>query len=213
MNYLAIALVLLIIAILYFAYGYLTNNSLTAGLQPLSNVLSVNADEKLINPGSPTYSYQAWLYIQTPPVGKTVVFQRGVDFGVYLNGATMTVETAGKTIMTITDSFPMQKWTYLAINCINGKNVEAYLNGKLAKTITVSTAMTSNAKTPLTIGSTGLAGGYITKMTRLPSSLDAATVYANYLSGNGLSSFLSIPYGMNLELTSGEDMSRVIKIW
>jgi hypothetical protein len=212
MNYLAIALVLIIVAILYFTYNYMTNNSLTAGLQPLSNVISVDADEKLINPGSPTYSYQAWLYIQNPPTAKTVLFQRGTDFGVYLNGSTLTIESGGKTIMTVTDSFPMQKWTYLAINSINGKNVEAYLNGKLAKTIAVSTPMTVNAKTPLTIGSSGLSG-YVSKMTRLPSSLDAATVYANYLSGNGLSSFLSIPYGMNLEITSGEDMSRVIKLW
>jgi len=214
MEYLAIVLLLVLAFVIYMGYRYVTDNSLTSGQQPLNTVLTVNPETKFVNPGSSTYSYQAWLYIQSPPNSKATVLQRGTDLGIYLTGTVLTVESGNKTIVTITESFPIQKWTYLVVNVINNKTVEAYLNGKLVKTIAVSTPIQTNAKTVLTVGSAALAGSSIAKMIRLPQSLDAQTVFNNYLKGTGTTSFGSAAtYGLNLELTEGDNASRVVKLF
>jgi hypothetical protein len=214
MNYLAIALLLVVLALGYYVYTYVTDNTLTAGQQQLNNVLTVNPETKFINPGSSTYSYQAWLYIQSAPSAKSPILQRGSDLAINMFGTKLTVESSNKTVVTITESFPIQKWTYLVVNVLNGKTVEAYLNGKLVKTVAVTTPVPTNAKTPLTVGSAAFSGSYIAKMIRLPSALDAQTVYTNYLKGNGVSgSFAWASYGLNLELSDADTGSRVVKLF
>ena len=227
MNYLAIGLIFVILIILYYVYYYLTNKSLTAGLQPLDKPVTITY-ENMINPNALTYNYQAWVYISTPPRGKVPLFYRTLssrdpnNFEVNLEGQTLTL-SAGKgddepqKIMVITNNFTIQKWIYLAINVINTQTFEVYINGKLAKTVSVPT---SNAPIPISkmsnlyIGNVNLKG-YITKFTRLTSILDAKTVWNNYLSGNGLDNSLSsmVPYGLKMSVSKGEDIQRVITVF
>lgn len=229
MNYLAIGLVFIILIILYFIYNYFTNNTLTSGLQPLNKQLTITYD-KLINPNSNTYSYQMWIYISSPTAESTRIFYRGnntsasirPEFEVNINGQELTLNAGTgsvdpEKIMNITSNCPIQKWTYLVINVHNLKTIEAYINGKLAKTINVSkpsdltpTFRTSN----LYIGNSSL-NGYVTKFTRLPKTIDAKTVWQIYLSGNGLSSFFSslMPYGLNMSISNGEDIVRVVNVF
>ena len=226
MNYLAIGLVIVIIIILYYVYYYMTNNTLTSGLQELKKPLTVTY-EKLINPNSLTYSYQTWIYLSSPTAPSTKIFYRGdssnSEFEVAINGQTLTLQAgtgsvAPSQVMTITTNFPIQKWTYLVINVSNLSTFEAYINGKLAKTVNVSGGSSSlvpmSKTSSLYIGNTSLTG-YVTKFTRLPKVLDAKTVWDNYLSGNGLSSFLAslMPYGLNMSISNGEDVVRVVNMW
>jgi hypothetical protein len=198
---------------------------LTSGLQSLNKPILVNY-EKLKNPNSYTYSYQCWLYISSPPKTSTTVFARGKEvnnnFEVKLNGQSLVLNagtgsppTPTTKIMTITDSFPIQKWTYLVINVHNLKTFEAYINGKLAKTVHVQTSPVPFSKTSsLTIGN-GDMNGYVTKFTRKEKTLDAQTVWNNYLSGNGLNNMFAslIPYGLNMSISKGEDVQRVVNIF
>lgn len=227
MNYLAIVLILIIIIILYYVYYYLTNTSLTSGLTPLDKQVTVTYD-KMTNPNSLTYSYQAWIYISSPTSGKTPIFCRTIspgefnNFELNLNGQVLTLsagkgDVAPRQIMVITNNFIIQKWIYLAINVLNTQTFEVYINGKLAKTVNVTSA---NAPIPISkmsnlyIGDTNLKG-YVTKFTRLTSSLDAKTVWNNYLSGNGMNNSLStiVPYGLKMSVSKGEDVQRVITVF
>ena len=209
-------------------YYYLTNTELTSGLQELNKQLEVKY-EKLKNPNALTYSYQCWLYISSPTSGPVSLFGRQntsatgtYEFKVELSGQTLLLKAGlgtsdPNTIMTITDSFPLQKWTYLVVNVYNMKTFEAYLNGKLAKTVNVSNVsdVTPSSKTSsLKIGSADLAG-YVTKFIRLPIALDAKTIWNTYLEGNGLTSYFSslIPYGLNMSISKGEDIQRIVKIF
>jgi hypothetical protein len=228
MNYLAIGLIIILIIVIYYMYYYLTNTELTSGLLELNKQLEVKY-EKLKNPNSLTYSYQCWLYISSPTAGPVSLFGRQNtsangkhEFEVALSGQTLLLK-AGQgtsepnTIMTITDSFPLQKWTYLVINVYNMKTFEAYLNGKLAKTVNVSNVneVTPSSKTSnLKIGNANLSG-YVTKFIRLPITLDAKTIWNTYLAGNGLTSYFSslIPYGLNMSISKGEDIQRIVKIF
>lgn len=225
MNYLAIGLIIVLLIVLYYIYYFLTNNTLTSGLQPLNTPLSVTYD-KLINPNSPTYSYQTWIYVSGLSSDKRQIFYKGpsstnAEFEVALTGQVLKV-SAGQgnvpptEIMTVTDNFPIQKWVHLVVNVYNLKTFEAYLNGKLVKTVaSSSTNLTPSSKTTnLNIGATGFTG-YVTKFTRLPSTLDAKTVWGIYLSGNGLNNFLAalLPYGLNMSVSNGEDVVRVINVF
>ena len=223
MNYLAIGLAIILLIVIYYIYYYFTNNTLTAGLQPLKTPLTVTYD-KLVKPNSYTYSYQAWIYLSSL-TGKNQIFYRGssannAEFEVDISGQTLMLfagkdDAAPKQIMTITDNFPIQKWVYLVINVNNLKTYEAYINGKLAKTVNVTTETTPNSSTTsLYIGNTALSG-YITKFTRLPSTLDAQQIWKIYLSGNGLNNILTalMPYGLNMSVSTGEDVVRVINVF
>jgi hypothetical protein len=227
MNYLAIGLGCIIIAIIYYFYIYVTNNNLTAGLQPLNQQLSFTYD-KLSNPSSYTYSYQLWLYVSNPVSQNTRIFYRGSsgsnpysEFELDLNGTQLTLNASNgsdnspKQIMSITQNFPVQKWVYLVINVFNLQTFEVYMNGKLAKTVNTSTSIVPSSKTSsLYIGDSSVTG-YTTKFSRLPKTLDAKTIWNNYLSGNGLANFFTslFPYGLNMTISSGEDITRSIRLF
>ena len=227
MNYLAAGLAIIILILVYYMYYYFTNTSLTAGLQDLHAPVTVPY-QKLTNPGALTYSYQCWLFLSAPTAGPQPIIYRGAgtagsynEFEVDLSGQQLTLmagpggSTAPSLVMTITPNFPIQKWTYLVINVTNLKTYEAYLNGKLVKTVNVTKNLkpSSNMST-LFIGNAAITG-YATMVTRTTTVLDAKTVWNNYLSGNGLNNFFSnlIPYGLTMSIANGEDVQRVFKLF
>ena len=231
MNYLAIGLIFIILIILYYVYYYFTNNTLTSGLQPLDKPITITYD-KMTNSNALTYSYQTWLYISSPPSGNTPLFFRKLpggsaefsNFSVDLSGQILTLNAGKgdsaslKRIMTITQNFPIQKWIYLVINVLNTQTFEVYINGKLVKTVNVTSAdspIPTSKMSNLYIGNAVLTGGYVSKFTRLTSTIDAKTAWNNYLSGNGLNNTLTaiIPYGLNMSISKGEDVQRVITVF
>lgn len=225
MNYLAVILVFVIVILLYMFYSYLTNTSLTSGLQKLVEPLTFGPS-KLDKPGSATYSYQCWLFINDVNSAGSIFYRKGTgtnatkDFDVSLNANTLTINagtssSGPNTIMTVTTEFPLQKWVYLVINVYTSGTVEAYINGKLIKTVKVdATAIKPKALSPLTVGGGG-PKGYVTKFTRLSKTLNAETVQKNYFSGNGISTFFSsmIPYGLTMAISKGEEVQRSIKVF
>ncbi len=224
MNYLVIGLVCIMVIILYYAYYYMTNKSLTSGLMKL-NQPTTKQYQELKNPTAMTYSYQCWLYFSGPGNG-AAVFSRGTtphfDFRVDLSGQELilkggTGDSAPTQIMSITPNFPMQKWTYLVINVSNLKMYEAYINGKLVKTVTVANPNNykpTSKMSDLVVGNAALSG-YVTKFIRETTVMDAKTVWNTYLNGNGLNNFFSnlIPYGLTMTVSTGEDVQRIFKMF
>jgi len=163
--------------------------------------------------------------MSTNPTTETILFKRSGDstnhdFVVSLTNTTLKIkagkgEGVPKLIMTVTDKFPLQKWVYLVINVYNSGTVEAYMNGRLVKTVQTPAAdIKPSAVSPLVIGNSSL-NGYVTKFTRLPITLDAQTVQKNYYNGNGISNIFStlVPYGLNLTISKGEDVQRSITVF
>jgi hypothetical protein len=226
MNYLVIGLVFILVIILYYAYYYLTNNTLTSGLQELKKPTTKQYQD-LKNPTAITYSYQCWLYFTAPGPANTPVFSRGPaattnEFEVILDGQELILKggkglAAPTTIMSITKHFPMQKWTYLVINVSNLQTYEAYINGKLVKTVTVTDSTKfkpDSSMSSLVVGNATLSG-YVTKFIRDTTVMDAKTVWTTYLSGNGLSNYFSalMPYGLTMSIANGEDVQRIFKFF
>jgi hypothetical protein len=229
MNYLVIGLLLILIIILYYSYRYFTNKTLTSGLQKLETPTTL-AYHELKASTAITYNYQCWLYLSAPTSKSTPLFSRGIseannysEFSVELDGQKLVLKGGNggtselKQIMLVTNNFPIQKWTHLVINVSNLSTYEAYINGKLVKTVNVSNSAnfkpTSNTSS-LVIGNTGLAG-YVTKFTRETNAMDAKNVWNEYLSGNGINNVFSniIPYGLTMTVANGEDVQRVFNIF
>jgi hypothetical protein len=166
------------------------------------------------------------LYISKPTSAQEKIFYRQTasgEFEVDISGQSLDLKagtgdagTSPTQIMNITAQFPIQKWTYLVVNVYNMKTFEAYINGKLAKTVNIGDMnVTPTFKTStLYIGNTNISG-YVTKFIRRDKTLDAKTVWQNYLSGNGLTSYFSsfIPYGLNMSISKGEDVQRIVNVF
>lgn len=225
MNYLVLGLVFILIIVIYYLYLFLTNTSLTAGLQQLNQPVT-KTYQTLVTPTAITYSYQFWVYLSAPPGRSQPIFSRGNpdgqnknDFEVDISGQQLVLkcgagdQVAPNQIMLITNNFPIQKWTYVVINVFNLSTFEAYINGKLAKTVNATVTKPTSKMSNLVIGNSALSG-YITKFTRTPKTMDAKEVWTTYLSGNGLSNFFSsiIPYGLTMSIANGEDAQRMFKI-
>ena len=226
MNYLATILVVVIAIITYYLYYFITNNELTSGLQSLDKQTIVDYN-KLKNPNTYTYSYQCWLYMSTTTGSEKKIYYRKTsnsdDFPVFeidLNGQELQLKvgpgsSAPTKIMTITSELPIQKWTYLVVNVYNMQTFEAYINGKLAKTV-----QSPNASKPISnrnnlyIGGCGSIG-YVTKFNRTDKVMDAKNVWDTYLGGNGLNNLFNslIPYGLSLGISKGEELQRSVKLF
>jgi hypothetical protein len=195
MNYTIIVLVFIILMMLYMAYIYMTNTSLSSGVQPLNPTTAQTIPwTKLQNPSSSTYHYEGWVYVTNKLGSAKEILKRGTD-SLKLNGTTLTFAYSGGSIEITTD-FPLQKWVYIIVNVVNGTIVEVYLNGKLVltKQVTLTIPIT---KSELTYGETGGIEGYITKVKRDPVALTPDEAWKTYLEGNGLATFSNFLAGYN----------------
>lgn len=194
MNYTIIVLVFIILMMLYMAYLYMTNTSLSSGVQPLNTVQTVPWT-KIQNPSSSTYHYEGWVYVKTKPSGAKIIIKRGTDI-LKLEGTTLTFNYATSSSIEITTDFPLQKWVYIVVNVVNTNIVEVYLNGKLVITKQVTITI-PGTKEDLTYGEASGIEGYITKVKRDPVALSPDEAWKTYLEGNGLATFSNFLAGYN----------------
>lgn len=200
MNYTIIVLVFIIFMMLYMGYLYMTNTTLTSGVESLNTSHTIGWT-RLQNPSSSTHHYEGWVYIKQKPAAIKTIYARGAGVNLYLDGTTLKVANANTGTITTyatVDDFPLQKWVYFVINVVNGNIIEVYLNGKLVQTKQMSTSLAAvSAKTDLLYGESAGIEGYITKMKRDPVALTPDEVWKKYLEGNGLANFSNFLAGYN----------------
>ena len=184
MDSAVITMILLILLALYGLYVFIQAWSiLTTGLVDLSVKQTIPASS-ISSPASINFYYSAWLYINANSNGSILV--REIE--VYIDRPSTLNLIVSRNTLTITEHFPTNRWVFFVLNVINGQFVEVYLNGKLVKSIQLSSQMSTPDQTKaLTVGNVHgkTLSGYMTKLIRNPSNIDAATVWATYLQGNG----------------------------
>jgi len=176
------------------AYLYMTNTSLSSGVQPLTSQQTVSWT-KIQNPSSSTYHYEGWVYVKTKPDSEQIIIKRGTD-SLKLNGTTLTFKYSSSGSIEITTDFPLQKWVYVVVNVVNRTIVEVYLNGKLVITKQVTVTI-PGTKEDLTYGNASGIDGYIAKVKRDPVALTPDEAWKTYLEGNGLATFSNFLAGYN----------------
>jgi hypothetical protein len=114
---------------------------------------------------------------------------------------------SGYKIINIKENIPIQKWTHVVIST-NDKLIECYLDGKLVKTQSESSAIlcapTAGAYT-INIGKQEVqkkSDTFVTKLQRVPKAADAKTVKKLYDKGPGIGLETKISqYDLKLQLT------------
>jgi hypothetical protein len=202
MNYTFVVLGVILVVVLYILYKVFTEKKTElATYRKLGGTVSFS---DLKNPGSGSYYISIWLYVPNKLDADTKIYE--INGGLTLtlkNDNSLTVSKDGGTpaLFTITDSFPLQRWTCVIVS-VGGGVIDAYLDGKMVKSVKVVPTNPSASST-LTEGEQTNGTIYIAKFERIPKVIDAQTAYEIYMAGNGgngLVQFLK-RFGISLTLT------------
>lgn len=215
-----ILFVILIIVILFVLYNVMyaknsivNQNYLGAGLIPIKM-------NTLKNFQSTSYYYEIWIYVNSvdkaevaPTTTTTTIagptnlpgnifyIDNCISLDTY-NNSTLNVNVLNNPISTIvaTPALHMHKWIQIIIS-VDNYLLDIYLNGKLVKSIELSSSNGVPFPTNDTYLNFGKADAYIAEFNRMTTRLTTDIAWKSYLSGNtGL-----IPMHANLTLTSDVD--------
>ena len=203
MNYTFVVLGVILVVVLYILYKVFTEKKTElATYRKLGGTVSFS---DLKNPGSGSYYISIWLYVPNKLAADTKIYEinRGLTLTLK-NDNSLTVSKGGVSSepFTITDSFPLQRWTCVIVS-VGGGVIDAYLDGKMVKSVK---DVPSNPSASSTLTEGALGNGdiiYIAKFERIPKVIDAQTAYEIYMAGNGgngLVQFLK-RFGISLTLT------------
>jgi hypothetical protein len=206
-----VGMVILVIVLLYILYVYFVKKSST--LTKSANLNSANPDITALNSGQSTrYAYCIWVFINTWNASATanpVIFQRTNNIKLYMDKTKPTLfcqitqDPAGnsKDIM-ITDNFPIQAWTCVAISADN-QIIDCYIDGKLVNSSKLPNAPktpTDSATAPVKLG-TGW-DCYVAGFQNWSGPIGPQEAWNTYIQGNGsaLSQYFA-SYGITLSVS------------
>jgi hypothetical protein len=179
-----------------------------------AEVINLNTDtftitnKKIKNPSSVRCSYGLWVYVNSWSLTDKVICTAQVpntipNFKLYLDAKNPTLKCDIRTIknntiqsVTVTNNFPIQRWVYIVIS-IDGPVVDCYLDGKLVKSQQITDLPNMSGLYDI---SCGKFDAYITSLSRDSAASDPQTVWNNYMTGNGYTSFSS-NYGFAVSVT------------
>jgi len=208
----------------------------------LGTQLSLGVTNTLIpittNTTSYNYNYGVWVYVNTWDTtgSKLIVQSDDSKFALYIDNGTPTLKlfiasTNGSstyngnsgTTIAITQNFPIQAWTHVALN-VSQNYVDCYINGKLLKSVFINGGITQPQVNNVIVGGGSNYGkqtdqrqrtqGFdatIAKLTRQPTNVSPQDVWAAYMKGNGLNSWLTA-YGVNIDLTKNGNIANTVTV-
>jgi hypothetical protein len=203
----AIIILVLIFAIvaLYYVAVIFNPEYLVRDPTTLKGVSTISAKE-LDSAGASRYYYGGWFYIEnnTPPDKDNILFNRGKDFICALKGSTLKVyvNNTDNAAASITDGIvtgasneiisvsnvPFQKWAHIVLH-VDGPQIDAYVDGKLAQSNKHNTIINSTATTDITFGNK-YTEGRLTRFKRPAANINAQGVYSDYMLGSGQGSVM-----------------------
>uniref|UniRef100_A0A6C0HIW9 Uncharacterized protein n=1 Tax=viral metagenome TaxID=1070528 RepID=A0A6C0HIW9_9ZZZZ len=204
MNYTFVVLGVILVVILYILYNVFTQGKTElASYRKLSGVTTKLSDLK--SPASPKYYILIWLYVTKLPTagaGLNIYTLGDLKLTLMPSGVLQYTPVLNKTT-TITDNFPLERWTCVILS-VTGSGIDAYMDGKLIKSQSVTEMATPTASSTIVEGSgTDAANVFIAKFERVPNTIDPSDAWDKYMAGNGgnpLYNFLK-RFGVNLILS------------
>ena len=195
MNYIIIVLGIIVLIHVYILYKYFTTSASTLSAKTNLNSTTALSIPITDNPQSVRYAYGLWISVNTWNSVAKNIFARAAQITLDLGASSPTLTcTIGQTCaggatvtgpMTLTNNFPIQKWTYIVVS-VDGQMVDLYLDGLLIKSVQLNCpAVQPGATTPVTLGT-----GYdaqVSGFQRWATPLNPQDVWSNYIKGNGSS--------------------------
>jgi hypothetical protein len=226
MNWFIVLGVSITIILLYILYLYFQNyTTISSGVVNLNQTVpSVVVND---NPSSYQYSFGSWVYVNSwnnnnyKPL-LTIPNQ----FSLYLDQTTPTLffevsqNCGGNSQLnptpkiTITDDFPLQRWTYVTV-VVDNYFIDLYLDGKLVQSIKLN-CMQSIPTGAVSIhmgGSPAITNDImLAKVYRWSYTLAPRDVWNNYISGNGVSTSFN-SYGMAIDILKNNTTQNTFRIF
>lgn len=233
-------LLLYILYTLFFVSAQLISNPVDLHLPTKGSAELQYASDKLKNPGSTKYSYEAWIYIDSNAPGTNNVLFHRDHLYLALNGSSLKIyhdvsgniadsvgtsalsdyganvyipSTIDSPTATITSTFPFQRWVQVAIN-VDGNAVDIYLEGQLVQTITANFGTSATLK-PAGLGAgNGVTVGKLKDFIYKPAVISPQDVYNSYMRHNslaGMGGFFS-KYGIDMSLLKSNESLFDIKL-
>jgi len=155
---------------------------------------------KLASPSAVNFTYTIWVFVNSMNTG--TIFNRDGDTHLRLEqptGKLIAEMGTNKEKIEITNNFPMQKWVCVTIS-VNQKIMDAYIDGKMVKSVKLSESFNVTKDSPITFGND--VDIYISNFERVPSPTDPKSAYDKYLAGSGGASLISTLLGnLNVNLS------------
>jgi hypothetical protein len=192
----------LIIVILYLLYLYLfdTSNELKDFVK-IDKQVSVDVN----SPSSTRYAYGIWIYVgEWNSSAIKTIYSHGGDGQGNMNGGELYLEQLTPTLkykdtngneVSITDNFPIQKWTHILVSVDNNIG-DFYLDGKLVRSADMGTGATPSASN-VSLGA--ISNTHIAKFTRWTTPINPQAAYDVYMKGNGQTGMLPA-YGIDISV-------------
>ena len=202
MNYSLVIIGVLIIVILYLLYLYLfdTSNELKDFVK-IDKQVSVDVN----SPSSTRYAYGIWIYVgEWNSSAIKPIYSHGDDGQGNMNGGELYLEQLTPTLkykdtngneVSITDNFPIQKWTHILVSVDNTIG-DFYLDGKLVRSADMGTGATPSASN-VSLGA--ISNTHIAKFTRWTTPINPQAAYDVYMKGNGQTGMLPA-YGIDISV-------------
>ena len=252
MNPLIIVLGVVLVILVYILYNYFTVTSSTLSSYSSLNSASIPPITSIQSATNVSYSYGIWVYVNSWENKYHYIFTRNNNIQLYLDknqsilycdiwAKPTTGSTGSYVTTTITNNFPLQKWTYIVVSMDNSF-LDCYLDGKLVVSNQITNPVqppnTNNTNiigqaattgTPIYLGNsstaqimyltttpampiTDLFDAYVSKFQRWTTAIDPQTVWNSYLTGNGQSNTYS-DYGINMNVIQNNIVKNTYTIW
>ena len=229
MNLTVIALVAVLLILIYILYIYYhTSSAISSSLVYLN---SSNAPVQITdNPSTYQYSFGIWVYVNSWDNTNTKpIFMIPNQVNLYFDTTTPTlyfdisqncaggngnINTATAPII-VTDSFPIQKWTYVSI-VVDNFFVDLYIEGKMVKSVKLN-CMQSVPSVPNTYvylgGNPAISSDImVTRFYRWSYVLAPQDIWKQYLTGNGVSTSF-VAYGINVDVMKNDQVQNTFKLF
>jgi hypothetical protein len=209
MSMIVIVLGIIVVLLIFILISYFSNNS--TKLITKSSLLTGNTIIPIKSSLDTTrYAFGAWICVNSWSMnGDTkTIFTFPGKITLYLDSNTPTlfasIPTSGSlpTIITITQNFPLQKWTYVTISADNSY-IDSYIDGKLMKSIKLENLQTNHTDKNVYLGGNppSLNDIVVAKFYRWTNALAPQDVWNEYMKGNGnMIARLLSSYGLDLTL-------------
>lgn len=193
--------ILIIIIVFMLFQDYFTGKTKLEKQQHLlKNSPADIESSKLASPGAVNFTYTIWVFVNSMNTG--TIFNRDGDTHLRLEqptGKLIAEMGTNKEKIEITNNFPMQKWVCVTIS-VNQKIMDAYIDGKMVKSVKLSESFNVTKDSPITFGND--VDIYISNFERVPSPTDPKSAYDKYLAGSGGASLISTLLGnLNVNLS------------
>ncbi len=200
MELIPIILAVIAITLFYFLYSYFSSKP--TELAAIADLSTGTNPVIVLGSGVSRYAYGIWVYVDNWSNSSgniKTIFERANNISLTLDSNTPTLKCNIATTtdavvvpISITDNFPIQKWTYVVIS-VDGSYIDCYLDGKLVKSKLIKDNTNGIPVAPVKTAQVTLGqfDAHISKFKYWKAPVNTEDVWAAYKEGNGQSALMN----------------------